>query len=87
MNITKILASIPIFKVFTGAKAPAESSGVNMPKSSASPIKDKLDISSAALGVEVLSDAEAQGAAENLGRYFAENDDALGGDANKIAQL
>ena len=87
MNITKILASVPILKTFIAAKAPAEPSGASVPKNTSSAINDKVDISSAELSLQTISDPEAQIAAENVGSYFAENDEAIGSDTNKLAQL
>lgn len=87
MDVTKVLASVPILKTVVGgpnAQKNASPSGtVNKDNS----VQDSVDISSASLSAETLTADQASEVASEVGTYFAENDEAIGADANKLAQL
>lgn len=88
MDVTKLLASVPILKTLNNASNEAKAATVSSSaKSTSAPVSDSIDVS-AALGADnSLSSADAEALAQDVGSYFANNDDAIGADANKLSQL
>jgi hypothetical protein len=87
MDVTKILAGVPIQKTNLENANAQKSASTTGTKPSSSAIQDSVDISSAAISGETLSANDAEGAAKEVGAYFTNNDDSIGADTNKLAQL
>ena len=87
MDVTKILAGVPIQKTNLENANAQKSASTTGTKPSSTAIQDSVDISSAAISGETLSANDAEGAAKEVGAYFTNNDDSIGADTNKLAQL
>ncbi|MEC7702537.1 MAG: hypothetical protein VX740_02200 [Pseudomonadota bacterium] len=89
MDVTKLLATVPILKTLNNGQSAEKSSPASpSSKPSASVVSDSVDVS-AALGAEnSLSAGDAETLAQDVGAYLAENSEAsIGADANKLSQL
>lgn len=87
MDVTKLLASVPVVKTSTGATESQRSSNPSSNATETRSVTDAVDISSAAISGETISAEQAESLAQNVGSFFAENDEAIGADANRLAQL
>lgn len=85
MDVTKVLASVPILKTVVGGSNAQKNASPTA--SQTSDVSDNIDISSTALSGETLTADQASDAAQEVGAYLAENDEAIGADANKLSQL